>query len=243
MTDDATQGAVVLLPGSGSTPEFVRRAFSDVARPATSGDLPARTVVVDSRSGDPFLMADRLATTAAELTANGTSITTVCGVSIGAHAIAIWAAESGVRDCPLLLVMPAWTEDPGPVGAATLHAAHRIQAHGIAEDLRQLRLAYPQDWVVDELERAWPLFTEAELAAAFTRTAAAPGPGHARLASIRCPTAVVGLRDDPMHPAEVAATWAATIPCATLVELDRQSPTGDAAVLGRAGLTALSGSR
>ena len=106
-----------------------------------------------------------------------------------------------------------------------------------------MRLAYPQDWVVDELERAWPLFTEAELAAAFTRTAAAPGPGHARLASIRCPTAVVGLRDDPMHPAEVAATWAATIPGATLVELDRQSPSGDAAVLGRAGLTALSGSR
>lgn len=234
----------MLLPGSGSTPDFVNRAFAEICAAAAAGSRADEPViVVGSESGDPLEMAAGIGTVAAGLAVQGSRLSTVCGVSIGAHAAAMWAADSQVGDCELVLVMPAWTDEPGTVGAATRAAAQRLRGHGIAEDLRRLRAQHRDDWIVDELERGWPTFTEHDLASAFERTGEAPGPGLDRLAEIRCRTAVVGLRDDPMHPLAVAREWAATIGRAVLTEVDRQAPMGDAGVLGRAALSALSESR
>lgn len=226
----------LLAPGSASTGEFLARAFADLL----TGLEP---VVITDASGDARRIAARIATVDAHAQATGDRIEVVIGMSVGAHAAAWWASRQHHRADPAALVvlaLPAWTGPPGAVAAGTAAAVDALAEHGVAAELDRLRAQYPDDWVVAELARAWTAMPVADLVASLTGTAASAAPDLADLARIDLPTVVVALRDDPMHPIEVARQWAATIPGATLVSLGRPDPGSDVATFGRAVLAGLS---
>jgi pimeloyl-ACP methyl ester carboxylesterase len=89
-----------------------------------------------------------------------------------------------------------------------------------------------RDWVTAELLAAWP--DRPTLVAELRAAAAAPGPARCELAALTMPSCVLALRDDPLHPLEVARAWAAALPSAQLVELPRQAPAADRSVFGAA---------
>lgn len=160
------------------------------------------------------------------------------GVSLGAHAVALWAARGGRADS-LVLAMPAWTGPAGPVAGLTAATAAEVRARGSAAVLAGLRAAAAGDWVVDELARGWAEYDDDALAAALEAAAASPGPTLDELGGVDVPAAVVALADDPLHPAEVAAAWAAALPHAALTVVARGAPGPDRGALGRAARAAL----
>jgi pimeloyl-ACP methyl ester carboxylesterase len=162
----------------------------------------------------------------------------VAGVSIGAHAAAQWAAATGVQEIDLLLVMPAWTGDPGSIASATAAAAERLEVNGTSAELARIRSENPDDWVVAELTRAWPQWSEPALIAALRSAARSVAPTVEELAQIRTRTGIVGLRGDPLHPASTAGRWHDAIPRSALTTIDRTAPAGDVALLGRAAAAA-----
>lgn len=171
----------------------------------------------------------------------------VAGVSLGAHAAAVWAATTGSR-IPLALVLPAWTGAPAAVADATAAAADELERRGSRAVLDSLRSdpAARGDWVVDELESGWATYADDDLVASLRAAAASAGPTREQLASLRGPVAVVALADDPLHPEQVAAEWADLAPRSALVTVARRAPDHDRAALGRAAADALgrlSGSR
>lgn len=221
------RGAAILLPGAGSSEDFVRRVFAGVA-------LDREVRVVTRPAGDARGLVDSIESAISDLTGRGWRTEVVAGVSLGAHAAAQWAARSRIRDLDLLLVMPAWTGSPGAIAAATAAAADRLEAVGVAEELARIRTESPGDWVVAELTRAWPQWSEQALISALRATARSPAPTVEELAQICARTGIVGLRSDPLHPHSTASGWHAAIPGAGLVLIDRSAPAGDVAVLGAA---------
>jgi pimeloyl-ACP methyl ester carboxylesterase len=222
----------VILPGSASTSEFASRALGPAlaalglatvaADPAALGDPDAQLAALDAavREWDPVLVG---------------------GVSLGAHLAARWAAgRSPGRVAGLLLVMPAWTGEPGPVAATSAAAADEIERAGIGRVLARIAAgAAPESaWVAAELASAWPRYSPGALASALRATAASRGPLPRELAAIRVPCGIVALRDDPLHPAGVAREWAATIRAAALTETHLAGAGADRATLGRAAVHA-----
>lgn len=224
--------AVVMLPGSGSDGDFMRRAFGPLLG-------SCRPVVVEHRSGRADLLAAELSTTLAQLTATDTDVAVVIGVSLGAHAAALWASRRPLISPDLVLALPAWTGAPGSVAAATAAAADQISRSGRDAELARLAQEYPDDWVVAELSRAWRVLPAPELVASLQGTAASWAPARHELQRIENRTAVLALADDPLHPVATARSWAAAIPRARLVEVGRQEPAGDLAVFGRRARAAL----
>lgn len=225
--------SVLLVHGAGSCPATARRLLAPLVTdryvaPDVRGGTEETVAVVDAlvREHRPSLLA---------------------GISLGAHALAVWAARTGAT-VPLALVMPAWTGAPDDVAAATSVAADDLAAHGRDGVLARLHddPAARGDWVVAELARAWPTYTDAELVRALRSAAGSAGPGRDELRRVQAPTAVVALADDPLHPTAVAEEWARLIPGATITTVPRSAPGADPASLGRAaveGLSRLSGSR
>lgn len=207
-----------LLHGAGSTPEFVSRCFGLVVR-----EHGATLIAPDVRGMSVAQMVDVLAESDSDV---------VGGVSLGAHAAATFAAESGYTG-GLLLVMPAWCGPPGPIAALTAHTADEIEATSAATVLARLARFAGDDWVFAELQRAWTSTDDAELASILRVAAAQPAPQTADLRRIRALTEVVVLEDDPTHPALVGRTWAASIQGAHLTALPRD--------LAGAGCSALAG--
>ena len=162
----------------------------------------------------------------------------VGGVSLGAQVAAVWAAEraAGGRPGPagLLLVLPAWTGDPGPAPAALAAglAADAVRCEGVAAAVAAARASTP-GWLAEELARAWTRHGDG-LADSFATTASTPGPTRAQLASLRIPVGLVGLRDDPVHPLAVAAEWCSLLPRAELVTTTLPALGRDRETLGRA---------
>jgi pimeloyl-ACP methyl ester carboxylesterase len=221
----------LLAHGAGSCPDTVRRLLG----PAVPEGVD--TVAVDARGGVDDLVA-RLADAAA-----ARDVVLVAGVSLGAHAAALWAARGG-RTAGLLLAMPAWTGPPGDVAALTAASAADVLARGRAAVLADLERTAPDDWVVAELRRGWATYDDdAELADVLRAAASSPGPTLQELALLDVPTAVVALAGDPVHPERVARAWAGAIPGAGLAVLDRRAPDGDRGALGRAGRALLDESR
>lgn len=222
----ASDRVAVLAHGSGSTGAFLRRAFGP--------DLLAagwRLAVVEDRTGSVSEVERALATAASR-----TCVALVGGVSLGAHAAVRWAAGHRHRDpMALLLVMPAWTGEPGPVAAASSAAADRVEEVGVDAALRELR---DGSWVAEELAAAWPEYGSA-LAAALHATAGSSGPSLDELRRIDVPTALVSVRGDALHPTAVAEEWAGLIPGAAHVVLDPDEPGRDLRSLGRAAVNAL----
>jgi pimeloyl-ACP methyl ester carboxylesterase len=213
----------LLAHGAGSGPETVLRLLG----PAVP--VGVEPVAVDARGTVDDVVA-RLDAAAA-----GCEVALAAGVSLGAHAAALWAARGG-RAAGLLLALPAWTGPPGDVAAVTASTADDVRSEGRDVVLTRIAAQAPGDWVVDELRSGWAAYDDdAGLARALRAAARSVGPTLEDLARIRVPTVVVALTDDPMHPVAVARSWAAAVPGAGLVAVARHDPARDRGALGQAG--------
>jgi pimeloyl-ACP methyl ester carboxylesterase len=231
--------AAVVLPGSGSTAEFVARAF---ATPLAAAGYAL--VTADPPPADP-VVPDPVEVWALALDAltRREQVALVGGVSLGAHAAARWTAREPGRCEGLLLVMPAWTGEPDAVAAVSGSTADEIDRLGAEALLTRLRGLAPRGsagaWVVDELDAAWHRRGRVELVAELRGVAASAAPTEQELGRVTAPCGVVALRDDPLHPAAVAHRWAASLPRAALETVDHRAVARDRAVLGSAVLRAL----
>jgi pimeloyl-ACP methyl ester carboxylesterase len=246
--DDERPGApaqiALLAHGAGSSADFVRRAFGGPLAAAgwrlASYDLRGHgrsTAVQDAARLDVAAHAADLSTLAERLGA-----TLLGGVSIGAHAAvrATSAASEADRVLArdgLLLALPAWTGAPDIVAAANAVQAAELARDGTAPVLDRICRDHP-GWVADELAAAWPHHDVNSFVAVLRGLAASAAPTPAELRRIDVPVGLVALRDDPMHPADVAHRWAAALPRAVVAEVDFSAPEADRAVLGAAAITA-----
>ena len=226
----------VLLHGAGSCPETARRLLASAAPPGAEVVSPAWRGSVDDA-------LDALAQAVA-----GRRVALVGGISLGAHAAALWAAAERCAE-PLVLAMPAWTGAPDDVAAATLASADEVARRGSAAVLADLAAdpATTHDWVLDELAQGWSTYPDDDaLVTSLRRAARSAAPDVHELERLAGPVAVVALADDPLHPEAVARRWAAATPRARIAVVTRRAPADDRGVLGRAAalaLSELSGSR
>ena len=226
----------MVLPGAGSSADFVRRAFLRPLREA--GYL----LVAPPPVPGPDLVRAAFRSLDAAAAEYGRRLRLVGGVSLGAHTAARWvgAPAGRVELDGVLLVLPAWTGAPGAVAAATAASADLVKRLGTDGALAAAGTAV--GWVAAELAAAWPAYGDA-LAASLRAAAAAPGPTPAELAALSVPAGLVAFPDDPLHPAAVAHDWAAAIPRAAVRELLLAAPAADRSVLGTTALAALAAAR
>jgi hypothetical protein len=209
----------VVAHGSGSSADFVRRAFGRACRAAA-----LELVTWDDRTGDVDAVAAELGRLV-----DATGARVVGGVSLGAHAAVRWAAGRDLDG--LLLALPAWTGRPTTTAALSAAAAQDVERDGLDATVARLSSL---GWVGAELDRAWRRYDEATLIAALRATARSWGPAPLTMARIRAPAGVVALADDVFHPEDVASTWARCLAAAHLTVLGRDAPADDVAVIGDA---------
>lgn len=218
----------MLLPGTGSDDVFIRSVFT-VPLAAAGVALEAPEPVPG-----PDLGLRHLVALDAAFEAHGPVL--AGGISFGAHLAAEWACAHPSRCAGLLLAMPAWSGAPGDCPASV---AARFSAAAVVRDGLDVTLdaADVSPWLAAELSRAWrrhgPGLADSLLAAADR-----PAPSLAQLTSLRIPVGIAAVRDDPLHPATVAAQWAATIPGAELRSLSFAEFGEDRSALGRAAVEA-----
>ncbi len=249
----------VVLPGAGSSAEFVRRAF---ARPLREAGY---ALVAPAPVPGPDLVAASFRALDAAAAEYGPRLRLVGGVSLGAHTAVRWTAArctaghaapartAADRAAPaaaasaaysgldgLVLVLPAWTGAPGAVAGATAASADLVEQLGTAAALAAAGTAV--GWVAAELAAAWPAYGDG-LAASLRAAAAAPGPTLAELAALPVPAGLVTFADDPLHPTAVAHEWAAAMPRAAVRELPLVAPAADRSILATTALAALAAAR
>jgi pimeloyl-ACP methyl ester carboxylesterase len=225
----------LLLPGSGSDHLFVRAAFGAPLRAAgialcAPPPRPGAEVVVGYRHSldDAARVARR----------DGRRLL-VGGVSLGAQVAARWAAaHPGPPLGGLLLALPAWTGSAGdaPAALAALATAQAVRRDGLAATVDATRANTPE-WLAEELARAWHGHGD-RLADSLEAAAATAGPTEAELGAIEVPAALVGLRDDPVHPWTVAARWRRLLTRSALFGATLAGLGADRAILGRAAMRA-----
>ena len=190
----------VILPGTGSTADFVTRAFG----PA----LDAAGFALATADPEPGSDVVTAAFDALDEAVARHRPRLVGGVSLGAHVAARWAAARAAPGSPsqmwspdgLLLALPAWTGPPADVAAASAQAAGQVREHGLTRTLADARRnAVP--WIGEEITRAWPGYGDA-LADTLDAAAASAGPGVPELGHIRIP---VGLVPKPVTSVSDAA--------------------------------------
>lgn len=223
--DPAGPRCLVLAHGAGSTGEFLARAFPAVA-------CSADTMYLEDRTGSVARIAAQVLQAATAQRQRYQRIV-VGGVSVGAHAAALAAAAAPEVITGCVLALPAWT-GPAPAQTPTTAAAEEVARVGGEAVLARLRAdpRYADDWVVAELQRAWP--QRGSLGAELGTAARCPAPSQALLRRIRQPSLVLALDEDPFHPLAVARSWAGWLPNATLRVIPRQLPAADRSVFGRA---------
>lgn len=222
----------VLLPGTGSDDDYLRRALG--APLEAAGALVIAVPPHPDRLVASFTEAlDRAARTAP------TGRIAVGGVSLGALLAARWALEHPDRTVAVLAVLPPWTGEPGnaPAALSARHTAAALRRDGLAATAAAMRSSSPP-WLADELARSWERQWPA-LPDAMAEAAACLAPTQAELRTLRAPLAVVAAPDDPVHPAEVAADWVACAPHAALAEVGLADFGPNPARLGAACLAAL----
>ncbi|WP_293305499.1 alpha/beta hydrolase [Mycolicibacterium sp.] len=229
MAVDLRGVVTVLLPGTGSDDDYLRRAFAGPLRRAGAILVAVRPVPDDLLAG----YADAVEAAAAE------GPIAVGGVSLGAAFGATWALANPARTVAVLAALPPWTGPPqdAPAALSARHTATALRRDGLDAVTAAMRASSP-GWLADELERSWrrqwPGLPDAMEAAA-----GYPAPDTAALRRLSAPMGVVGSPDDAVHPLEVAEHWAKSAPRAALrtVTFEEFGPHPEA--LGAACLAAL----
>ncbi|MCB0948506.1 MAG: alpha/beta hydrolase [Mycobacterium sp.] len=223
----------VLLPGTGSDDEFVRRAFATALRAVgavvvTPRPQPHR--LVDGYRDD----LDRAARAAHPLPI------AVGGVSIGAAVAAAWALSHPGHVVAVLAALPAWTGAPdgAPAALAARYSAELLRRDGLISATAQMQASSPA-WLATELTRSWARQWPS-LPEAMDEASRYVGPTIADLEGLTVPMGVVSATDDPVHPVEVGIEWAAAVARASLRTVTLDQIGTNPAILGAQCLAALS---
>lgn len=219
----------VLLPGTGSDDDYVRRAFSGPL--AQVGAVLVTPPPRPDRLVDGYLAALDAAAREGPIA--------VGGVSIGAAVAAAWALAHPGRAVAVLAALPAWAGAPGeaPAALAARHSASQLRADGLAETTIQMRASSPA-WLADELTRSWAAQWP-HLPEAMEEAAAYVAPSCDELAGLAAPLAVAAAVDDPIHPLQAGVDWVAAAPRAALRTVTLEQIGADPTALGAACLAAL----
>lgn len=219
----------VLLPGTGSDDDYIRRAFS----------APLRQVGVElvahrpqpERLVEGYLAALDAAARSGPIIAGG--------VSIGAAVATAWALQHPGKVAAVLAALPAWTGGPdaAPAAHAARHSAQQLRHEGLPAVVAQLRATSPA-WLAEELTRSWTAQWP-QLPDALEQAAGYVAPTLAELATLQVPMGVTAAVDDPVHPLQTASQWVSAAPWAVLCTVTLEQIGADPAALGTACLTAL----
>lgn len=185
---------VLLLHGAGSTGATARRLLGLEGQEGI--------IAVEDRTGD----IDRVCEALAQATRDFPDCVSMIGVSLGAHALVRWAAETGSR-ARLTLVLPAWTQDARDASWATTHAASQIEEVGIEGVVTAMREESPSSALVDLIARGWADYSDDGLRDCLRTAARGKGPTAQELAAVAGPARVIGWYDDPLHPVKTAIDW------------------------------------
>ncbi len=230
MAVDLRGVTTVLLPGTGSDDDYVRRAFSGPLR-----EVGALLVAPPPR---PDRLIDGYLSALDDAARDGPIA--VGGVSIGAAVAAAWALAHPDRTVAVLVALPAWAGAPGsaPAALAARYSAERLRADGLAATTTQMRASSPT-WLAEELTRSWRAQWP-QLPDAMEEAAAYVAPSCAQLTRLAAPLGVAAAVDDSIHPLQVAVDWVAAAPHAALRTVTLDEVGADPAALGTACLAALS---
>lgn len=229
VTVDLRGVTVVLLPGTGSDDNYVRRAFG--AAVARAGAL------LHTPAPDPRRLIDGYRQALDD--AGRVAPIVVGGVSLGAAVAVNWALAHPDRTVGVLAALPAWTgaPDQAPAALAARYSAQQLREIGVDAAVSAMRAGSPP-WLGAELARSWAAQWPA-LPDAMDEAAGYIGPNTDALRELTVPMGVAGAVDDAVHPVEVARHWAATAPHAALRTVTLDQMGADATVLGHACLDAL----
>jgi pimeloyl-ACP methyl ester carboxylesterase len=220
----------VLLPGTGSDDDYLRRAFS--------GPLQDAGATVVTVAPEPDRLVEGYLR-AMDDAARQSGRIAVGGVSLGALLAARWALAHPGRAVAVLAVLPPWTgeSDDAPAALSARHTAATLRSDGLSATTAAMRASSPE-WLADELARSWSRQWPA-LPDAMEEAAACVAPTRAELEGLETPLAVVAAGDDLVHPASVAADWAAWAPHAALTTVRLADFGPNPALLGAAAVAAL----
>ncbi|REU63400.1 alpha/beta hydrolase, partial [Mycobacterium tuberculosis] len=146
MAVDLDGVTTVLLPGTGSDNDYVRRAFSAPLRRAGA--------VLVTPVPHPGRLIDGYRAALDDAARDGPVV--VGGVSLGAAVAAAWALEHPDRAVAVLAALPAWTGEPelAPAAQAARYTAARLRCDGLAATTTRMRASSPV-WLAEELTRSW----------------------------------------------------------------------------------------
>lgn len=221
--------STVVLPGTGSDDDYVRRVFAGALNEA--GAVLVAPPPRPERLVDGYLRALDDAARAGPVC--------VGGISIGAAVATAWALAHPDRTVAVLAALPAWAGVPGsaPAALAARYTAARLRSDGLAATTMQMRSSSPP-WLGDELARSWRAQWP-QLPDAMEQAAGYVAPSHADLSRLSAPLAVVAAVDDPIHPLQVAVDWVTAAPRAALRTVTLEQFGADTAALGVSCLAAL----
>ena len=216
MEDNHDVSGILAVPGAASTPAFMASAFPFIDEALDHRSLALDQMVTAIIAAQPRILV---------------------GVSIGAH-LCIEAAQEIPTLQGLILVAPAWIDDPDPRHAAM---ATRIAQTGVREHLRALPRT--PTWLHRTTMESWNDFDPDLLLDHLLAVSQRPGPGIPALTRILVPTVVIGFLDDPVHPWTVAQAWAQALSDCRLVGLPLDCLDRDDRVLATIAHANLTGTR
>lgn len=229
MAVDLRGVTTVLLPGTGSDDDYVRRAFA-----GAMADVGAVLVAPPPRP-------ERLIEGYLEALDDAARLGPVAvgGVSIGAAVAAAWAIAHPAQTVAVLAALPAWTGSPqnAPAALTARHSARLLRRDGLVSATEQMRASSPP-WLADELTRSWRGQWPA-LPDSMEEAAGYAAPTCSELSALPAPMGVAAATDDPVHPVDVARDWVAAAPRSSLRTVTLEDLGADPAVLGEACVAAL----
>ncbi|MEB3071299.1 alpha/beta hydrolase [[Mycobacterium] vasticus] len=230
MAVDLHRVTAVLLPGTGSDDDYIRRAFGQPLQQVGA-------LVVTPAPRPEGLIAGYLAALDDAAARSGPII--AGGVSIGAAVSAAWALQHPRQVVAVLAALPAWsgTPDGAPAAQAARFSAEQLRRDGLAAVVAEMRASSPA-WLGDELTRSWTAQWP-QLPDALEQAAAYVAPTLTELGKLSVPMGVAAAVNDLVHPLPVAAEWADAAPRAALCTVTLDAIGADPTALGAACVTAL----